>query len=90
MFELGHETCCEYVRISPSSQLAPSLTQSVNGIGVYKYLEDNSNAKSTERVYYNSAAGLFLYKNSDMGYWEVSDRTVFVFITKCYILYINI
>ena len=86
MFELGHETCCEYVRISPSSQLAPSLTQSVNGIGVYKYLEDNSNAKSTERVYYNSAAELFLYKNRDMGYWEVSDRTVFVFITKCYII----
>ena len=86
MFELGHETCCEYVRISPSSQLAPSLNQSVNGIGVYKYLEDNSNAKSTERVYYNSAAELFLYKNRDMGYWEVSDRTVFVFITKCYII----
>ena len=84
MFKLGHETCCEYVRISPSSQLAPSLNQSVNGIGVYKYLEDNSNAKSTERVYYNSAAELFLYKNRDMGYWEVSDRTVFVFITKCY------
>ena len=86
MFKLGHETCCEYVRISPSSQLAPSLNQSVNGIGVYKYLESNSNAKSTERVYYNSAAELFLYKNRDMGYWEVSDRTVFVFITKCYIL----
>ena len=86
MFELGHETCCEYVRISPSSQLAPSLTQSVNGIGVYKYLEDNSNAKSTERVYYNSAAELFLYKNRDMGYWEVSDRIVFVFVTKCYII----
>ena len=85
MFELGHETCCEYVRVSPSSQLAPSLNQSVNGIGVYKYLEGNSNAKSTERVYYNSAAELFLYKNRDMGYWEVSDRIVFVFVTKCYI-----
>ena len=86
MFELGHETCCEYVRISPSSQLAHSLNQSANGIGVYKYLEDNSNAKSTERVYYNSAAELFLYKNRDMGYWEVSDRIVFVFVTKCYII----
>ena len=76
MFKLGQETCCEYVRVSPSSQLAPSLNHSVNGIGVYKYLEDNSNAKSTERVYYNSAAGLFLHKNRDLGYWEVSYRII--------------
>ena len=76
MFKLGQETCCEYVRVSPSSQLAPSLNHSVNGIGVYKYLEDNGNAKSTERVYYNSAAGLFLHKNRDLGYWEVSYRII--------------
>ena len=76
MVNLGRETCCDYVRISPTSQLAPSLNLSVNGIGVYKYLEDNSNSKSTERVYYNSAAGLFLHKNRDLGYWEVSYRII--------------
>ena len=77
MVNLGRETCCDYVRISPTSQLAPSLNLSVDGIGVYKYLEDNSNSKSTERVYYNSAAGLFLHKNRDLGYWEVSYRIIF-------------
>ena len=76
MVNLGRETCCDYVRISPTSQLAPSLNLSVDGIGVYKYLEDNSNSKSTERVYYNSAAGLFLHKNRDLGYWEVSYRII--------------
>ena len=76
MVNLARETCCDYVRISPTSQLAPSLNLSVNGIGVYKYLEDNSNSKGTERVYYNSAAGLFLHKNRDLGYWEVSYRII--------------
>ena len=84
MVNLGRETCCDYVRISPTSQLAPSLNLSVDGIGVYKYLEDNSNSKSTERVYYNSAAGLFLHKNRDLGYWEVNYRIVFLLATKCY------
>ena len=84
MVNSGRETCCDYVRISPTSQLAPSLNLSVNGIGVYRYLDDNSNAKRIERVYYNSAAGLFLHKNRDLGYWEVSDKIVFLLATKCY------
>ena len=84
MVNSGRETCCDYVRISPTSQLTPSLNLSVNGIGVYRYLDDNSNAKSIERVYYNSAAGLFLHKNRDLGYWEVSDRISFLLATKCY------
>ena len=87
MVNLGRETCCDYVRISPTSQLAPSLNLSVNGIGVYKYLEDNSNSKSTERVYYNSAAGLFLHKNRDLGYWEVSYRIIVCLQRKALLLH---
>ena len=29
-------------------------------------------------------AELFLYKNRDLGYWEVSDKIVFLLATKCY------